>query len=230
MHGLRALPEGAPFVTSMGTLAWRPDEGAAAEQVDVEMIDSLSAVRAGVDHQAIARGQTLLAGDLGDGPQQVTEQLAIRRVGVVQRGNVFARRHQHMDGRLGVKVGEGVAQLVLVDRLRGNASINDLTKDATHDGTSLQEQERFVNKNEGLQHSCQQDSTSMVKQDFSALRTAATDEDRDAGVHWWGCLRLLSAPVSRGGRLVMEALHALAEQGEDHASKPTCPSSGTAHQ
>lgn len=53
-------------------------------------------------------------------------------------------------------------------------------------------------KNEGLQHSCQQDSTAMVKQDLSALRSAATDEDRDAGVHWWVCLRLLSAPVSRG--------------------------------
>jgi hypothetical protein len=42
----------------------------------------------------------------------------------------------------------------------------------------------------------------MVKQNLSALRTAATDENRDAGVHWWGCLRLLSAPVSRGGDLL----------------------------
>jgi hypothetical protein len=31
---------------------------------------------------------------------------------------------------------------------------------------------------------------------------SVTDEDRDAGVHWWGCLRLLSAPVSRGGDLL----------------------------
>ena len=94
----------------------------------MEMIDGLTAVRTGVDHQTIAGGQTLLAGDLGDGPQQVTEQLAIRRVGVIQRGDVFAWRHQHMDRRLGMEVGEGVAQFVLIDRLRGNASVNDLAK------------------------------------------------------------------------------------------------------
>jgi hypothetical protein len=57
-----------------------------------------------------------------------------------------------MDGRLGVKVGEGVAELVLVDRRGGDASINDLAKYATHGGTSLQDQESFVYKNEGLQH------------------------------------------------------------------------------
>jgi hypothetical protein len=33
-----------------------------------------------------------------------------------------------MDGRLGVKVSEGVAELVLVDRLGGDASVNDLAK------------------------------------------------------------------------------------------------------
>jgi hypothetical protein len=128
MHGQRALPlRERPFCVNEN-LTRRPGEGAAAEQVDVEMIDGLSAVLAGVDHQAIARGQTLLAGDLGDGPQQVTEQLAIRRVGVIQRGDVFARCHQNMDGRLGVKVSEGVAQLVLVDRRGGDGSIHDLAK------------------------------------------------------------------------------------------------------
>jgi hypothetical protein len=33
-----------------------------------------------------------------------------------------------MDRRLGVNIGEGVAELVLIDRLRGYASINDLAK------------------------------------------------------------------------------------------------------
>ena len=105
----------------------------------MEMIDGLSAVGAGVDHQAIALGQTLVAGNLGGGPQQVAEQLAIRLIRFVHRGNVFARCHQHMDRRLGVEVGEGVARLVLVDRRGGNASVNDLTKDATHNDTSVQD-------------------------------------------------------------------------------------------
>ena len=86
------------------------------------MIDGLAAVFSGVDHQAITLDQTLFAGDLGGCPQQVSEQLAIRLIRVVQRGEVFAWRDQNMDGRLGVKVGEGVAKLVLVDRLGGDAS------------------------------------------------------------------------------------------------------------
>jgi phage shock protein E len=40
-----------------------------------------------------------------------------------------------------VNVGEGVAKLVLVDCLGGNASVNDLAKEATHSGFSLQEEE-----------------------------------------------------------------------------------------
>jgi len=105
----------------------------------MEMIDGLAAVGAGVDHQAVALGQALVAGNLGGGPQQVAEQLAIRLIGIVHRGDVFARRQQYMDGRLRVEVGEGVAQLVLVDRRGGNASVNDFTKDATHSDTSVQE-------------------------------------------------------------------------------------------
>ena len=52
---------------------------------------------------------------------------------------MFAGRHQHMHGRLGVKIGEGVALLVLVDGGGGNASVNNLAKDATHGETSVQD-------------------------------------------------------------------------------------------
>lgn len=103
------------------------------------MLDGLAAVFSGIDHQAVALGQAFLASDLGGCPQQVSEQRAIHLIDVVHGGDVLSRHHQNMDGRLGVEIGEGVAELVLVDRLRGNASINDLTKYATHSGTSLQE-------------------------------------------------------------------------------------------
>jgi hypothetical protein len=96
--------------------------------MDVEMLDGLAAVFSGVDHQAVTLDQALLAGNFGGCPQQVSEQRGIRFIGVVHRGDVFSRYHQNMDGRLGVKVGEGVAELVLVDRLRGDASVNDLAK------------------------------------------------------------------------------------------------------
>jgi hypothetical protein len=96
--------------------------------VDVEMVDGLAAVFSGVDHQAVTLDQALLAGYLGGSPQKVSEQLAIRLIGVVHRGEVFTWRDQDMDGRLGVNVGEGVAELVLVDRLGGDASVNDFAK------------------------------------------------------------------------------------------------------
>src|ERR1035437_3951940 len=58
-------------------LSRRPSERAAAEQVDVEMIHGMTTVLAGVDYHAVARGETLGAGDLRCGPQQVAEQRAI---------------------------------------------------------------------------------------------------------------------------------------------------------
>ncbi len=115
----------------------RPRERPSAEQVDVEMLDGLAAVFSCVDHHAIAIGEALVAGDLGGGPEQVAKQRAVAGIGVVQRGDVFARRHQHMDGRLRMKVGEGVAQLVLVDRSGRNASVDDLAKEATHGAYSV---------------------------------------------------------------------------------------------
>ena len=134
---------GSALFVFAGNLSRGPGERASAEQVDVEMIHGLAAVLAGVDHHAVALGQALLAGDLGGGPQQVAEQRAVALIGIGQRGDVFARRHQHMHRRLRVNVREGVAELVLVDRRGGDASVNDLAKEATHSETSVQD-ERFV--------------------------------------------------------------------------------------
>ena len=107
------------------------------------MIDSLAAVLVGVDHQTVPFGEALVARNLAGGPEHMTEQQAVALIGIVQRGDVFARHHQHMHGRLRVKVGKGVAQLVLVDRSGGYASINDLAKEATHNAFSVQERGSF---------------------------------------------------------------------------------------
>jgi hypothetical protein len=44
-----------------------------------------------------------------------------------------------MDWSLGVDVGKGVAELVLVDGSGGNGSFNDFAEETTHSGTSVQE-------------------------------------------------------------------------------------------
>ena len=103
------------------------------------MIHGLAAVRAGVDHHAIALGEAFVAGNLGRGPQQMAEQRAIPLIAFGQRGDMFARRDQHMHRRLRIDVGKGVALLVLVDGGGGNASFNDLAEKATHGDTSVQE-------------------------------------------------------------------------------------------
>ena len=123
-------------------LSRRPSARAAAQQVNVEMIDGLATIRTGVDDHPIAPGEAFGAGDLGGGPQQVSEQSAVTLLALSQRGDVLAGRNQHMHGRLRMKVREGVALLVLVNGGGGNAPVNDLAKEATHGETSVQERDR----------------------------------------------------------------------------------------
>jgi len=99
---LRPIPYSLP-------LPRRPGERASAEKVDVEMLDGLAAVLAGVDHQAVSLGEAFVARHLSGGPEQVAEQKAVALIGIVQGGDVFARHHQQMHGRLRMKVGKGVA-------------------------------------------------------------------------------------------------------------------------
>jgi hypothetical protein len=105
----------------------------------VEMVHGLAAVFAGVDHHAVSFAEALVAGDLGCGPQQVAEQGLVALAALGQRDDVLARGHENMHRRLRMKVGEGVAQLVFVDSGGGNASVNDLAKEATHSETIVQD-------------------------------------------------------------------------------------------
>ena len=120
-------------------LSGRPVERSPAEQVDVDVIDGLAAVMARVDHQAIAFGQAIGAGNLRGGPEQMAKYGAVTFTDLVHRHEMFARRHQHMHRRLRVDIGEGVALLVLVDGCGGDASFDDLAEEATHNGSSVQD-------------------------------------------------------------------------------------------
>ena len=110
------------------------------------MIHGLAAILAGIDHHAVAVGEAFVAGDPRRGPQQVAEQRAVPFGAVSQRRDVLARRDQHMHRRLRVKVREGIALLVLVDGGGGDASINDLAKEATHGAFSVQERDTLMHE------------------------------------------------------------------------------------
>lgn len=86
-----------------------------AEQVQMQMVDRLSAVFANVDHHPIACRKLLFARDLSDRPQQMAKQRAVFRSGLRQRSDVLARNHQQMHGRLRMNVRKSDALLIFID-------------------------------------------------------------------------------------------------------------------
>ena len=92
------------------------------------MVNGLAAIRARIQHYAVAFGEPLCAGDLSRDPQQVTKQGTVALIGIGHGDNMLARRNQHVHRRLRIDVGKGVAQLVLENGGRGNASFNDLAE------------------------------------------------------------------------------------------------------
>jgi len=103
------------------------------------MIDGLAAIVAVVDDYAVAFGQPSGAGDLCRRQEKMTKQIAVGLSAFGERDNMFARSDQDVHRRLRMNVWEGVAQFVLINGGGGNASFNNLAKDAAHDGTSVQE-------------------------------------------------------------------------------------------
>src|SRR5208337_751754 len=92
----RARPTGVPsFVCVANALrsasARRPGHLPSAHQVQVEVVHSLAAFFAGVHDDPVAVRQALLAGNLRRSPQQVAEQRALLRSGLIERANMLAR-------------------------------------------------------------------------------------------------------------------------------------------
>jgi hypothetical protein len=107
--------------------------------MEVEVIDGLASIFACVDDYAVALAEGFVARNFCRNPQEMTEERLVAFAGVRERGDVPARHHQQMDRRLRMNVGEGVTLVVLIDSGRGNASVNDLAKEAAHGETSVQE-------------------------------------------------------------------------------------------
>jgi hypothetical protein len=101
--------------------------------MDMDMIDGLSAIFAGVDYGAIALCQPFGAGYFGGCPMKMADQGVVLVAGVGDGCDVLARNDKDVYGRLRINVGEGVALFVLVDGFGRNTSIDDLAKETTHD-------------------------------------------------------------------------------------------------
>lgn len=81
--------------------------GAIAEDVEVEMIDSLAAIGAVVEDDAITVAQSCLFGDGFDGQQQMTEEVFIFGFRSGELGDGLFGDNQDVGGCLGVNVVEG---------------------------------------------------------------------------------------------------------------------------
>lgn len=99
-----------------GNLAWGPGEGAAAEEVDVEMGNGFAAVGAVVDDKAVAcGGYVFAAGDVGGGEEEAAEKRLIIGFGGSDSRDVLFRNDENMDRSLRRDVAEGEALIVLED-------------------------------------------------------------------------------------------------------------------
>ena len=97
------------------------------------MVDRLTAIFSRIDNCAIPLREPLRARDLCGGPLQVAEQFLVFLLRVSNGRDVLPRDDKDMYRRLRLDICKGVAMLILVDGFRGNASIDDLAEDATHD-------------------------------------------------------------------------------------------------
>jgi len=114
-------------------LTRRPRHQATTKQMDVNVVDGLSAIFAGIDHGAIALGQPFGAGYFGGCPMEMADQGVVLPISVGNRRNMLARNNEDVYGGMGIDVGKGVALVVLVDSLGWNASIDDPAEETTHD-------------------------------------------------------------------------------------------------
>ncbi len=108
-----------------------------AQQMQVEVVHGLTAIISRIDDGTVAAGQTLLTSDFRDRKEQMTQQGTVFRRGVGERADMLARHDEHMHGSVRMNVGEGDALGVLVDPGRGDASVDDLAEQATHNFFSI---------------------------------------------------------------------------------------------
>lgn len=102
-----------------------------ANNVHVQVVDGLSAVRASVNDQAVAAFiDSFLFCDFTRDNEQVTEQAFVFGRGLVDRGDVLVRDNEHMGWPDGMQVAEGGYALVLIKHSGWGLSGGNFTEDA----------------------------------------------------------------------------------------------------
>ena len=104
----------------------------ASQKVEMEMVDSLATMLSGIDHSPIPVLEAFRPSDFGCGPMQIPDQGIVLLACVGDGSNVLAGNDKDVNGGLRIDVGEGIALVILIDGLGGDASIDDPAEDAAH--------------------------------------------------------------------------------------------------
>jgi len=118
-------------------------------EVDVNVINCLSAIRTGIDHGAISLRQPLGSCNFRCGPVQVAKQLPVFLLRVRDGSDMQSRDNEDVHRRLWLQVRESVAVIILIDGSRGDCTVYDLAEDAAH-GQSLQRSDTGIRKQSQL--------------------------------------------------------------------------------
>lgn len=100
------------------------------QNMQVEMVDSLSALVAGVDDGAKSVGETLFSSDFCSDEDEMPKKGLMGLQSVRLRGDVSLRDQENMRGSDGVEIAKGEAEVVLIDLRGGNLARDNATEDA----------------------------------------------------------------------------------------------------
>jgi hypothetical protein len=113
-------------------------EHSPSQNVNVQVEDGLPRASAVVDDGPVSPGlEAARAGKLGGDLKEVPEEQLIFRPRIAKSGEVSARDHQQVNGRLRMEVLNRDYRLVFVDDLSRRFALDDSAKDAMVHGISL---------------------------------------------------------------------------------------------
>ena len=113
--------------------AWRPREGALAEEMDVQVGDTFAAVTAVVDDEAVAGvGDAEFLCEGCSGEQEMAEGGLIGGGGFADARDEFFWNDEYVHRCLRGDVVDGDAEIIFVRELRGDLAVNDFLKKSFH--------------------------------------------------------------------------------------------------
>ena len=119
----------SPDLDDLGeVLAGRPGHGPSTEQMEVDVVDGLAAVFAGIDDDTVAAIQFSTAGDLCRHGQQVAEQRSMFGGCLRLRSNMLFGNDEQVSGGLRTDIGKDDTEFVFVHTVRRNFTSYDFAE------------------------------------------------------------------------------------------------------